>query len=182
MAERRPNPDAPPDREGALGSKDVRALLVGGALVVLLYLGLTINDALRDGSASTAVSPREEPAQATLVVVGLEVKPTKADGSRWDVGLRGLPDPRVLVVNQTTKERRRTRKVDDSLTATYQTPTVRVREGDEVYLRVDDVDLAFDDLVGEHRFRVTRDMIRGPNRTLDLAFGQVKSLTLRFDR
>jgi hypothetical protein len=181
MSEARPTPDPRCDRQAAFGRADVRALLIGGALVVLLYLGLTLKDFLRDGHGRTA-SPREESPRATLVVVGLEVKPTKADGSRWDVGPRGLPDPRVLVVNRTTKERRRTRKVADSLTAAFETPTVRVREGDEVSLRVDDVDLAFDDLVGEHRFRVTREMIQGRDRTLDLAFGQVKSLTLRFDR
>jgi hypothetical protein len=189
MVERQPNPaapNAPPrDRDGAFGKKDFWALSVGAVLVVLVYLVLCVGEAWRDAPPAAAPPSPPPPPQASLLravlVVGtVEVLPTKANGKRWDAGMNGLPDPCVLVVNRTQGSRHRTAKVDDTLKATFDVRTVAVREGDELYLRVDDVDVQFDDLVGEHRFRVTREMIE--QGELALRFGQVKRLTLRFER
>jgi hypothetical protein len=181
MVERSPNavPVAPlRRREGVFGRKDVWALVSGAVIVLLLYLWLCARDALQEDAATAAKA--EPPVRAMLVVGEVEVKPTKADGRRWDIGIEGLPDPRVYVVNRTRNFYRSTKMVKDTLRAEFNEETVEVRAGDEVYLRVDDVDVQLDDLIGEYRFRVTAEMIeRGE---MELSFAQVKRLTLRFRR
>jgi len=180
MVERQPSPAAPRLRESALGKTDVFALFVGGVLVVGAYLFLCCREALPDAADEPTPSAEAAPLRAVLVVGSVKVAPTKANGKRWDVGINGLPDPCVLVVNRTQGSRHRTARADDTLEATFDARTVAVREGDEILVRVDDVDLQFDDLIGEHRFRVSREMIeRGE---IELSFGQVRRLTLRFAR
>src|SRR5262249_12572593 len=118
--------------------------------------------------------------RAMLVVGTVEVMPTKANGKPWDLGVEGLPDPHVTVVNKTQNVRRSTATINDTLKAEFNTETVPVHEGDELYLRVVDVDVQFDDLIGEHRFRVTRAMIE--KGEMELKFAQVKRMTIRFKR
>jgi hypothetical protein len=168
-------PDTPPVSDGGfLARRDLWAMVVGGSAILLLYLLLLGRDAL-DSPSAPPTAPR---ARAVLVVESVEVLPAKADGRRWDVGWNALPDPRVTVVNRTAVTEGHTAKVVDTLKADFNLEMVRVREGDEIYVRVDDIDLQLDDLIGEHRFRVTRDCIeRGE---LELEFGQVKCLKLRF--
>lgn len=190
MAERHPNTSAPVaptrDRESVFGKKDVAALLVGAVLIVLLYLGLSIRDLWRDElappSSNTPRNQQRPPAThqtATLVVGTVKVKPTKENGNHWDA-LHGHPDPRVMVVNRTRKSQYRTAMASNTLEAAFDARAVSVREGDEVYLRVDDVDVEIDDKIGEHTLRVTPEMLT--KGELTLSFGQVKSLTLRFAR
>src|SRR5262245_17403894 len=100
MPELQPPPT--PQRQGAFGWQDVWVLLVGSAVVVLLYLGLNVNEALRDAPQPP---PPRAPLWAMLVVGTVKVAPTKDNGARWDVGPEGLPDPRVLVVNHTQNTR-----------------------------------------------------------------------------
>jgi len=182
MDERQPNAVAPAapllGRERVLGRRDVWALLIGGALVVSLYLGMSAREAFHDAEQGDPAAAKAEMLRAVVVVGTVEVLPTKADGRRWDVGAGGLPDPRVTVVNMTQKVRRSTAMVADTLKAEFNAETVGVREGDELYFRVEDVDVQFDDLIGEYRFRVTREMIE--EGELELSFAQVKRLTLRF--
>jgi len=185
MVERQPSPSAqcrPRERENAFVRQDAWALFLGGVLVVGAYLWLCGREALHNAPASAVPSGSAEaaPLRAVLVVVSVQVAPTKANGSRWDAGFNGLPDPCVVVVNQTQGSRHRTARAEDTLEAAFDCRTVAVREGDEIQVRVDDVDLQFDDLVGEHHFRVTREMIE--QGELILEFGQVKRLTLRFAR
>jgi hypothetical protein len=165
-------------REGAIGRKDVAALLASAALVLLVYVWLSAREALDAPAQGDPAAAG--PLRAVLVVGTVEVMPTKADGKRWDVGIEGLPDPHVTVVNKTQNVRRTTDVINDTLKAVFNVDTVPVQEGDELYLRVVDVDVQFDDLIGEHRFRVTREMIE--QGEMELKFGQVKRMTIRFKR
>lgn len=176
------NVEQPPRRSGAFGRKDVWALFVGGVLVVLLYLGLAGAEAVRDEASRAAPSGPEPVAAArrvVLIVGSLEVKPTKANGKSWDA-FNGLPDPSVTVENLTARSSYRTAKADDTLKATYDLRTVVVREGDEVRILVEDVDVQYHDAIGEHRLRVTTELLEKGEATLE--FGQVKRLTLRLGR
>src|SRR5437867_3406288 len=109
MLEPQPNVTQPAPvrrREGVLGRKGVAALLASAALVLLLYLWLSAREALRNEPApGDAAAAKAEPLRAVLVVGTVEVMPTKADGKRWDVGVEGLPDPHVTVVNKTQNVR-----------------------------------------------------------------------------
>jgi hypothetical protein len=150
-------------------------MVLGGIVILMLYVFLSGRDVFRSGPATTPAEPR---AEAVLFVGSVEVMPTKADGRAWDMGLSGLPDPSVTLINRTSKSRRQTHKVPDTLTAEFNARMATVREGDELYVRVEDIDLQVDDFIGEQRFTVTREMI--DKGEWELEFGQVKRLTLRF--
>lgn len=180
MSSTHPAPPPTPRRESVFGRKDVRALMIGTMIVVGLYVVLWGKQTLDRfaGSPAASQAQRQAPPRFTLILDTIELQPAKADGRKWDVGLDGLPDPRITIVNRTLGARYASATRRDVLEAEFDERTVPVREGDELYLRVEDEDVQLDDLVGEHRLRLTREMI--DTGELELTFGQVKRLTLRF--
>lgn len=173
-SERVPSTRTAPSR-AVFSRWDLLVALLACAATVGGYMYLSSNSSPPPAKTSEVASPS---VNARATVVSVRVHPVKANGRRWDVGLQGLPDLRVMVVNETRGKSRWTTQVNDSLTATFNEATVMVSPGDRLRVRVEDVDAAFHDLVGEHTFTVTKEMIAEDG--VELSFGQVESLKLVF--
>lgn len=81
-----------------------------------------------------------------ITVVRVDVLPTEPDGDAWD-GKHGLPDPQI-VLTQGRHEVARCEQVHDKL-GNACTPDAEASPRRPLHVKVTDVDLASDDLIGE---------------------------------
>lgn len=117
-----------------------------------------------------------------LIIDSIEVRKTKDDGkSSWD-SLKGLPDLIVSIerVSKPAGEKHITAPKKDVLKADLNRSAMDVDAGDELEIIVSDEDVGADDLVGKITRKLTADEIKSGK--LELSFGQVRSLILKFDR
>ena len=141
--------------------------LVRRSLLALSVLALTASPCL---------------AARLLIIDSIEVRKTKDDGkSSWD-SLKGLPDLIVSIerVSKPAGEKPITAPKKDVLKAALNRSAMDVDAGDELEIIVTDEDIGADDLVGKIKRKLTADEIKSGK--LELSFGQVRSLFLKFDR
>lgn len=141
--------------------------LVRRSLLALSVLALTASPCL---------------AARLLIIDSIEVRKTKDDGkSSWD-SLKGLPDLIVSIerVSKPAGEKHITAPKKDVLKADLNRSAMDVDAGDELEIIVTDEDIGADDLVGKIKRKLTADEIKSGK--LELSFGQVRSLFLKFDR
>ena len=137
---------------------DVCAFLV----VMLLTPGLRADDAL-------------------LVIGGVRVRTTKADGkSSWDSG-GGAPDIKISVerTSEPKGERHVTAPRRDCFEADFNRRALGVDVGDVIEILVLDEDLTRDDEIGKTSREVTATMLK--SGVITLAFDQVDELILRLE-
>lgn len=182
MLDRPPTLNQPPTPtpRGMFSRSDVLVALIACALTVgvSMYLLVPQSDLSSQSSRMEEKGPPGPLVVTRVVVRDVKAHPFKADGRRWDAGIKGDPDMRVMVANHNDRTTRWTRTIDDRLFATFDEPTVTAVPGDRLRIRVEDVDMAFHDLVGEHSFVLTNEMIH--EGTVEFRFGQVERLRLEF--
>lgn len=105
------------------------------------------------------------------------VKSTKANGSAWDI-FNGYPDIQVTLRHLKSAEAITTPVAEDCLEHTFNLLAGQVAAGDTLEIDVWDVDLAYNDHIGLKRLDLTPAMLEAG--AVDLTFGQVSSLRLKF--
>ena len=114
-----------------------------------------------------------------LVIESVEVRKTKDNGKAWDAA-GGLPDLRVSV-ERTSKpagEKHITAPRKNNLKPEFNRTAIEVDDDDELELVVLDEDVGADDEAGRVERRFTSEELKSGK--LELSFGQVVRLTLRF--
>jgi hypothetical protein len=145
-------------------------LFVLGALSALC-LALAFNQAVA----------QEKEGAMRVVLKSVQVAPTKTDGNAWDVN-DGKPDIMISVKNlsDTTQKEVVTDEKTDALDAKYDSRTVLVSPGHKLRILVEDKDAAVNDTIGNGSLDVTEEMVKKGTHTV--TFGQVKSLTIEFQK
>ena len=119
----------------------------------------------------------------TMTIESAEIKHTKENGNAWDFDT-DLPDCYVkcaVVVPEGTKpEIRKTRVVRETFHPIWNQTVLKVRPGDWVYLLVADSDFADDDIIGGCKMHIMSPAWQ--EGSMDVSFGQVKRLTVRFQQ
>lgn len=169
---------------------------VGFGQVYYLELGLTPGDAAAAPSPGTTPvpAPGTTPAPApgasaySVTVVRAEVKPTKADGSPWDVALplvgKSEPDPFVNAwVNgyKSPQPFMTTAVKDDTFTPVWEESGVgHLGPNDHIVFMVWDKDAVTDDLIGECKTGPMKSQALG--EVVFRECGQVISLVVRISK
>jgi hypothetical protein len=123
----------------------------------------------------------DKPADGALRVVlkAVKVAATKANGQAWDVN-DGRPDIVVSMKNASDRTQKEivTDEKTDVVEATYDAGMVLVSAGQKLTIKVEDKDLAANDLIGETTYEVNADTLKKGKVTLN--FGKVTDLTIEF--
>jgi hypothetical protein len=129
--------------------------------------------------AATAPAGPTAGESATLKIVSLKVRATKAGGGAWDAG-GGLPDLKVVVEKKARPkgDTFTTRVVPDATEAKFDVRTIKVKDGDEIEVTVVDEDAAADDLIGKMKVKVTAKMLRAG--MAEWSFGEVLTMKVEF--
>lgn len=125
--------------------------------------------------------PKREPEKlaADIVVGYVSVQSTKEDGADWDIG-GGYPEIKVYVGHDylLAGTSAWTSVKDDTLSATFNEKTIRVKEGERIKIQVWDQDVLDDDLIGEYVKEITAETIRQGSVTWTM--GQA-TVTIKFE-
>jgi hypothetical protein len=138
---------------------------------ILLAAGLTV-----------AAIPQQSEAGRLLVIERVEVRPTKEGGeTAWDVG-GGAPDLKVSVERTSAPagEKHITAPRKNVYQADFNRTALEVEANDELKFQVLDEDVGHDDEVGTISRQISAEELRSGK--LELSFGQVTKLILRFER
>jgi hypothetical protein len=126
--------------------------------------------------------PQSSEAGRLLVIERVEVRPTKEGGdSSWDVG-GGAPDLKVSVERTSAPagEKHITAPRKNVYEADFNRTVLEVEANDRLEFRVLDEDVGSDDEVGTISRKISAEELRSGK--LELSFGQVTRLILRFER
>ncbi|MFO0964420.1 MAG: hypothetical protein U0793_02365 [Gemmataceae bacterium] len=122
-------------------------------------------------------SPGDPPPSYEAALGTVIVRPTKPDGRAWDI-FGGLPDLQVIIRNLRSGDVYKSPIADDTLEHSYNVLFGKVQPGDTLEIDVWDIDLYYHDHIGLKRLDLSKEIL--DKGLVNLRFGQVSSLTLKF--
>jgi small-conductance mechanosensitive channel len=113
---------------------------------------------------------------ADIIIHSVEVYSRRKNGKVWDES--GPPDLKVEITNLDTHQTYATRVAEDVHSATFNSKSIRIAEGQKFKVTVWDKDVFFNDEIGSYVKEVTADTIASGK--VNWTFDRIASLVLEF--